>query len=499
MNIRKRAGLYLIRKKGRAALLFCLLFLMSINILIGFSLKESTERELDRLRLSMASGFILKANMDNEMYKEVTDYGNGATSTHYAGPMVTDEMIEKVLSLDGVEDYSLINEIHVAWTNLTLRPGLYAGMEPDPNPNPNDLFPCTEETLELDRHSTDVYACRNGKHHKNFRTGALAITEGRNLETEDHFKAVISDWLAEKNRLVVGDTIVLETKEGNYDITEKPLKRLGEAVTVEIAGLFHANFSQPSSDMTLEHCYVENIIYVDEDTYLKLQDNLKEHARYQDIAESYEEHNEVEFLVKDPAQIDSIMQQIRNRDDIDLENIELETDSSAYEASAGPYRGIRIFSMALLALGLCGMGVILYLLIHLWMQGRRHEVGIYRSVGMKKREILGQMLIECFAVSFAALALAFLLAGPAAAGCADAAKRLAAPKEKQETYIVKVDKYLLPQIKKTSSDEVVLDSSVSVRAMGFAVLFVCGISGASVLVSFSKINSIELKNLLQQM
>ena len=159
-----------------------LLFLMSISVLIGLSLKESADKELDRLRLSMASGFILKANADNEMYKEVTDYGNGATSTYYAGPMITDEMIEKVLSLDGVEDYSVIDEIHIAWTNLTLRPGLHADMEPDPNPNPNDLFPRTEERLELDRHSIDIYACRNGESHKNFRTGALAITEGRNLE-----------------------------------------------------------------------------------------------------------------------------------------------------------------------------------------------------------------------------------------------------------------------------------------------------------------------------
>ena len=499
MDIKKRAGLYLIRKKGRAALLFCLLFLMSISILTGFSLKESTERELDRLRLSMASGFIMKANTDNELYKEVKTYEKGPSSTVYVGPMVTDEMIEKVLSLDGVEDYSVIDETHMVWINLTLRPGMYADMEPDPNPDLNEFIPITEEELELDRHSTNVYACRNGNRHKNFRTGALAITEGRNLETEDHFKAVISDWLAEKNRLAVGDTITLETKEGNYDAVKKPLKRLGEPVAVEIAGLFHVNFSQPSSDMTFEQCYIENIIYVDEDTYFKLQDNLKEYARYQDIEEFYDKYTEVEFLVKDPAQIDSIMQQIRDHDDIDLENIELETDSSAYEASAGPYRGIRIFSMALLALGLCGMGVILYLLIHLWMQGRRHEVGIYRSVGMKKREILGQMLIECFAVSFAALALAFLLAGPAAAGCADAAKRLAAPKEKQETYVVEVDQYFLPQIKKTSSDEVLLDGSVDVKSMGFAALFVCGISGASVLVSFSKINSVEPKNLLQQM
>ena len=53
-----------------------LLFLMSISVLIGLSLKESADQELDRLRLSMASGFILKANADNEMYKEVTDYGD---------------------------------------------------------------------------------------------------------------------------------------------------------------------------------------------------------------------------------------------------------------------------------------------------------------------------------------------------------------------------------------------------------------------------------------
>ena len=175
MNVMKRAILYLKRKKGRMLLLFCLLFLMSISILTGFSLKESTERELDRLRLSMASGFIMKADMDNEMYKEVTDYGHGATSTHYAGPMVTDEMIEKVLSLDGVEDYSVIDETHMVWINLTLRPGMYADMEPDPNPDPNEFIPITEEELELDRHSTNVYACRNGNRHKNFQIGRAHV------------------------------------------------------------------------------------------------------------------------------------------------------------------------------------------------------------------------------------------------------------------------------------------------------------------------------------
>ena len=101
VNAVKRACLYLKRKKTRALLLLCLLFLMSLSILVGFSLKGSTEQELERLRLSMASGFVLKADTNNELYWERTDFGNGASATHYAGPTVTDEMVKKICSLDG--------------------------------------------------------------------------------------------------------------------------------------------------------------------------------------------------------------------------------------------------------------------------------------------------------------------------------------------------------------------------------------------------------------
>lgn len=497
MNVIKRAILYLKRKKARALLLFSLLFLMSLSVLVGFSLKGSTERELERLRLSMASGFVLKADTDNEMYQERTDFGNGASATHYAGPTVTDEMVKKICSLDGVEDYVVAGEAHEAWTDVTLRPGMYATLNPNPNPNMDELIPYTEEYLTMRRHSVSVYPCRNGERHKNFRTGALSITDGRNLEEDDRFKAVVSDWLAEENGLSVGDTLTLETKEGNYDFTKEPLKTWGEPVEVEIVGLFHANFSQAASDMTLEQCYVENIIYADRDTYIRLQDNLKGHARYEDVGEYYDKHTEVEFLVSDPGQVDAIMEQVRNMEGINLENMELEADSSAYEASAGPYRQVRFFSLLLLALGLCGMGMVLYLLVRLWMQGRRRETGILRSVGIGRREILGQMLAESFAVSLAALVLAVFLSGPAAEKCADMAERLAAPKEGKEAYVVKVDQYFMPQIAKTSSDEVLLDGAVTGGTIGFAALFVCGISGVSVLLSFAKISGMGIRELLQ--
>ena len=496
MSARKRAGLYLIRKKGRTLLMLCLLFLMSISVLVGISFKESTEKELERLRLSMASGFILEVNQENEMYREVVDLGQGASATRYVGPLIMDETVEKILAIDGVEDYT-VEKVHVAWTDLALRPGLCANMEIDPDPDPSELIPYTEDYVSMCRHTTDLYACRNGEHHKNFRTGALAITEGRNLEETDRFKAVISDWLAENNHLSVGDAVTLETKEGNYGFSKEPLKTWGEPVKAEIVGLFHVNFSQAQSDSTFESCYFENVIYVDENTYTKMQDNLKDHAGYGDVQDLYGKHATVEFLVNDPAQIDSIIQQIKSRKDFDLTNMDLKVDNTAYEASAKPYRQIRFFSMLLLAFGLCGIGIILYLALKIWTQGRMLEIGILRSIGMKKKEILGQMLMECFAVAAVALVLAFLLSGWTAGECADAAKRLTAPREGKEAYIVKVDQYFMPQITKTSSDEVVLERTASPKAFGFSALFVCGISGISVILSFSKISGMEPKKLLQ--
>ena len=486
MNVMKRAILYLTRKKGRTLFMLCLLFLMSLSVLIGISFKTSTEKELDRLRLSMASGFILEVITGNEMYYGHVDYGNGLSNDHdYIGPKITEEMIDKILTIDGVKDCILDFEV-TAWTNLELKPAMWARSKPDEH--------LSEELIKVNCQTTDLYSCRNGATHKNFRTGALTICEGRNIEEGDHFKAVISDWLAENNRLSIGDTITLETKEGHHGERYAPSKTLGEPIEVEIVGLFHANFTQkPTEFTTFEHSYVENIFYTDMDTSAKMQENAVWEGYYSPFQNGY---NKAEFLVEDPKELDSIMQQVKNWDEIDLENMEVMTDDTDYRAAANPYRQIRFFSMLLLALGICGIGIILFLVLKLWVQGRKHEIGILRSIGMRKRKILGQMLAECLLLSSFALILAFLLSGAALNQCAAAAERLTAPRADAEEYEVRLSAAFSPLVTKISSDEVVLDHQVSIYTMGFMVLFVCGISCISVIVSFFSISGLDVKKLL---
>ena len=494
MNFMKRAILYPIRKKGRMLLMLCLLFLMSLSILIGISFKKSTEKELNSLQKKMASGFFLKADTDNEMYREAGAYGNV-----YAGPRITEEMIGRILSLDGVKDYTVESMYMLTWTDLNLRPGMFASWEPDPNPDMNAPEQYTEEYLMLCRHSTYMYPCRNGDLYKNFRTGALSITEGRNIEAGDYGKAVISDWLANENHLSVGDTITLGAKEGNYRPSSEPLKTWGSPVEAEIVGLFHSNFSQEFSDFTIECCYIENIIYTDTDTFKKMKENLTGQAGYEDALEYISQYVDVGFLVEDPMQIDSIIQQIKALPDLDLTNMKLEIDDSAYQALAKPYRQIRVFAMLLLTMGLCGMGIILYLILKLWMQGREREIGILYSVGIKKREILCQMLTECLLVSAAALATVLLLSGPAVGQCANVLECLAASGQDAQEYEVKISESFTPEIIKTSSAEAVLERTVSGDTMFVVILFVFGISSVSVILSFISISHFEPKKLLQSM
>ena len=143
MNCIKRAGLYLVRKKRRVFLLLCIFLGMCLSVLAGISFKKSAENQLDRLRKTMASGFVFKANIENEMYWEHVDYGNAGGGYFYNGPRITEEMISKILSMDGVKDYT-VDLSHVGWVDLTLKPGAYAASEPDPDPDPNELLPNSE-------------------------------------------------------------------------------------------------------------------------------------------------------------------------------------------------------------------------------------------------------------------------------------------------------------------------------------------------------------------
>lgn len=480
MSFLKRAILYLARKKGRTALLAGMVVVMSCFVLVGISLKNSADREAKKLRQSLATGFTLKADEANDTYYETRD-GAGHSYRLYVGPRVTEELISQIMSVEGVTDYQ-VHLLSLAWTDLNLMPGQWATSE--------ENEPVTAKQIELNRQSILIYPCRKGELDSNFRTGAFSITEGRNIQEGDHYTAVISEWLAEENGLDVGDVFIIEAKDGFLWGSQDILKTLGEPIPLAIVGLFRPNFQPAYTDMTFEDGHVENLIYSDMDTYHTLEENFGEDES------DKSGYMEATFFVEDPMNLDSIMQQIQDRDDIDIDGLLFEADDTAYKASVKPLSLISLFSTIILATGIIGIGAILYLVLNLWIKSRVQEAGIFLSVGIRKKEILCQMLAECLIVGTTALLLSLFLSGPVIDTCAQTAEQLAAPKSTAEPYSVREDYSKGPIITKISSEEVTLEHTVSFRALVLMVVIVYGISSVSVLLASIQLLDLEPKQLL---
>lgn len=371
MTLRKRSLLYLIRKRGRSILFLLFLFTIACILQVGGSLKSNADQEEKELRESLGSGFILKADTENESYYELRSK-KGHAYNLYTGPRVTDEVINQILKIPGVIDYE-VSFLDFVWTDLSLKAGAWAAdMEPD------EYF--TKEQLELFSQKTRIYPCRKGEQNKNFWTGAFKISKGRNIQEGDHHKAVISEWLAKKNGLTIGDTFMVESKEGLLWGSKEPFNTLGLPIELEIVGLFQPNFQQEESDATYEDGYVVNQIFTDLNTHASLQKNIGE----EDKGLGY---TEVTFFVKDPAKLESIMQQIRENEQIDIEGMIFKADDAAYQASVKPFHLISLFSASIIVIGLIGIGIILYLVVKFWIKGRMREVGIYLSIGIGKERL----------------------------------------------------------------------------------------------------------------
>lgn len=90
MGICKRAVLYLVRKKGKAALLFLIFFFVSAFLLICFSILSGTEQAARELRTNIGAAFYIRP------YTQMTMEG-GSLSVGTT-PVITQQSIVEVIA-----------------------------------------------------------------------------------------------------------------------------------------------------------------------------------------------------------------------------------------------------------------------------------------------------------------------------------------------------------------------------------------------------------------
>ena len=355
MNLGIRAILYTTRKWKKTLLIFCLLLSITTLVLSGLAIADAQEEQSEELRGVTGASFTVTAN-------------NGYTLNP-----VTDEMIDEIAAIDGIESYNASQ-----WTIVNLFE------------NDNAI-----EVLEGQEYTKDLFygtGCFDSAYSPLFLTGALRLTEGHHV-TESNGGIILYEGVAEKYGLSIGDT--LEVKNGNPD---DPL------VECEIAGLFEviADDTDEQATMAKPSTFYdyEEYIFVDMDVMSAMS------APY--TASEGNGISSVDFFVSDAAKLESIVQEVQENTSIDWNSYYLTVNDEVYERISSSLSDTGTLVTTLIVIITVVSVVLIILILSMSVRSRKREMGILLAVGIAKPSVILQYVLETALIAVVAFPLAYL-------------------------------------------------------------------------------------------
>ena len=373
MSTLKRAFLYTMRKKTKTLILFLVLVTISTFILTGLSIYKAADDSALSLRQSVGGSIRLeldKSNNKNWRYQQAA----GGMLVDYVGAPITDEDIQKIMSIDGIKAYNGLGDGSVFAKDFSFISGFSFGAGSDYSRLPS---------------------VTDSEYFNFFTRKAFQLVEGRHIKEGDDHVVLISTAIAEKNALKLGDTITVQCcyDSGNYP--DVSLIIIG-IYAYEADNEFNTTSTDKRNRLIIDHKAMQEIMQRDVIQY----------------------DNGVDFYVDDPREMEKIASQIKALD-LDWDSFTLTMDNSAYEAVASPLTAMQNLIVWLIV-GCVAVSVgILILILSMWIKQRRHETGILLSVGISKSRILLQYTVEVLMIAVVAFGLSFFTSHLISQGVSD--------------------------------------------------------------------------------
>ena len=373
MSTLKRAFLYTMRKKTKTLILFLVLVTISTFILTGLSIYKAADDSALSLRQSVGGSIRLELdenNRKNWQYQQAA----GGMLVDYVGAPITDEDIQKIMSIDGIKAYNGLGDGSVFAKDFSFISGFSFGAGSDYSRLPS---------------------VTDSEYFNFFTRKAFQLVEGRHIKEGDDHVVLISTAIAEKNALKLGDTITVQCcyDSGNYP--DVSLTIIG-IYAYEADNEFNTTSTDKRNRLIIDHKAMQEIMQRDVIQY----------------------DNGVDFYVDDPREMERIASQIKALD-LDWDSFTLTMDNSAYEAVASPLTAMQNLIIWLIV-GCVAVSVgILVLILSMWIKQRRHETGILLSVGISKSRILLQYTVEVLMIAVVAFGVSFFTSNLISQGVSD--------------------------------------------------------------------------------
>ena len=261
------------------------------------------------------------------------------------------------------------------------------------------------------------------------------LVDGRTFTKEEIASGsnvvVISKNLADLNNLSVGSTISLYASmydrndiERSYmssAYTASPRIAAQEYFEFEIIGLFESQkeaqidkngdvvFDWANQQMLNEMYTSNKVVSViqkwNNDKYIELYPEYAEEAEFREYLSPL-------YVLNDPLELDKLKEEANP---YLPEYYKIVDNIESYSSILGPIENIRWIAGIVLYVAVGATLIILSLLITLFLRDRKHEIGIYLSLGERRKNVIMQIVLEVVIVSFLGITLS-LFSGNIIAG-----------------------------------------------------------------------------------
>ena len=351
MNFVKRAYLYTTRKKVRTILLFSIILIMATLLIVCFSINSSSDMANSNVRKALKCSFTVNAKTLEKGLDE--------------------NIVNQILNIDGITDsYNLRSYTVAAYSDVSN----------------NKLKTRDDVGLKVYENAGRVVGDRYSEKDNYFTEEGFKLINGEHITTDKKQVALVHEDFANNNNLKLGDYIVLNNIEGN---------EMG--VEVQIIGVFTSTRKSDTEEYMDTTNLFENIIFTDLNTISKLiYETDGENSQYGD------------FEVEDPEELDNLITEMKKIENVNWESCVITKNDSNFKNTKEALEGIQqIVSTAIIIIFIISI-ILIVLILNLWTKHRINEIGILLSVGISKKDIILQQIIEILMVSLPAFAFSLV-------------------------------------------------------------------------------------------
>lgn len=389
MNYWKRARNSIFRTKGKSLILFAVIFVLGNVIAGAIAIQQSTANVEKKMKQQLGATVAPELDLDKLMEQ------NGESQAIKGPESLKEETVKKMGASPYVKDYD-----YSYLTYLYVKKFKTYGLEQEGNMQISSPY------------KTMMLKGSNSTEPMDFKNKKVKLVDGRML-TKEELKgkkpvALISKKVADENGLSVGDQMLLDTvtlmpkDDGtmdSQDSTEHSIKIVGLFEPIKLDKKKSEGQGQDAINKQIMELDQYNTAFVSNGLAREINKTEIENMPTELAEEMGEEISPV-FTLKSPDDVAAFKAEIKP---LLPDGYKAVASTDEFDKVGASVKRLSKISGYVVLLAVLASLMIISLVVVLFMKDRRHEWGIYLSLGEQRKNVMKQVIAELLVISIAAL------------------------------------------------------------------------------------------------